>query len=191
MTKIKHNQLLFNTYFTNYKKNPNKADWDAMFFILLEVVENVAKSILKKQGGVFPEDFNDKVTDTVCNIMRLYILKRRRNIKFLGSFVRGYICNVFLGTTARKHDVYCYELQDNFTTQNENEKIIEIQGRYFPKKKLVDTIRLIVKPTQIKQICENKVTLSFKERRDDEPELLEQKSNNTRKRGSSKSCRKD
>ena len=103
MTKIKHNQLLFNTYFTNYKKNPNKADWDAMFFILLEVVENVAKSILKKQGGVFPEDFDDKVTDTVCNIMRLYILKRRRNIKFLGSFVLlaySAIVSNFLSTTS-------------------------------------------------------------------------------------------
>lgn len=153
---IQETQELFDKAFEHWKKHEDKESWDTMFFVLLKVVHNVARSMLEERG-VNPPDFHEKTVDTTLNIMRLYITKKREPVRFLGSFVRGYIMNVFWKNYEDENtiSVDCIDRQENLSFQNEC--FIEVQGRYFNKEQLVKAIQKVVLPTQIKKIIENRV----------------------------------
>ena len=149
-------QKAFNQAFEHWKKHEDKESWDIMFFSLLHVVDNVAKSMMKERN-IFPSDFNGKAVDTVLNIMRLYIIKKREPVRFLGSFVRGYIMNVFWKKFDEEHTIECDCIDDYVDLSYNSYSFIEVQGKYFDKEKLVKAIQKIVLPTQIKKIIENRV----------------------------------
>lgn len=153
---IKETQKAFNQAFEHWKAHEDKESWDIMFFCLLKVVCNVAKSMMKERG-VFPADFNGKVVDTVLNIMRLYVTKKREPVRFLGSFVRGYIMNVFWKNFDEEHTIECECIDSCADLSYNSYTFIEVQGKYFDKERLVKAIQKVVLPTQIKKIIENRV----------------------------------
>ena len=176
MDYVERTQLKFNNAFTAYKQTEDKKYWDEIFLILMEVCTNVAKSMLEKRG-VYSADFYEKVTDCVCNIMRLYIQPKKADVRFLGSFVRGYIMNAFWSKTVRNHEFNECELKEELCyVPNENEYIL-IQGRILGKKELIKTINKTVSPTQIKKIIENRIKRRNSKKH--EQKLLEQKSKDT------------
>lgn len=152
---IKETQEAFNEAFEHWKKHEDKRSWDMMFFLLLKVVRNVAKAMMKEKT-IYPAEFNEKSVDVVLNILRLYVLKKREPVRFLGSFARGYIMNVFWKNYENK-PITVERIEDFADTEYDTEAIVEIQGRYFKKEKLVETIQQVVLPTQIKKIIENRV----------------------------------
>lgn len=154
---IKETQAKFDEAFEHWKKFEDRKSWDTMFFLLLKVVNNVAKSMMKEKA-IFPKDFYEKSVDVVLNIMRLYIVKKREPIKFLGSFVRGYIMNVFWKNYGSEDKYFCVDNIENYKDVSyTNEVFIEVQNKYFDKNELVQAIRNVVLPTQIKKIIENRV----------------------------------
>lgn len=153
---IKETQKAFDEAFEHWKKHEDKKSWDIMFFALLKVVCNVAKAMMKERN-IFPADFNEKAVDTVLNIMRLYITKKREPVRFLGSFVRGYIMNVFWKNYDGEHTIECESLEDCADLSYNSYTFIEVQNKYFDKDKLVKAIQKVVLPTQIKKIIENRV----------------------------------
>lgn len=152
---IVETQEAFNEAFEHWKKHEDRKSWDTMFFLLLKVVRNVAKAMMKERA-IYPSAFNEKSVDVVLNILRLYVLKKREPVRFLGSFVRGYIMNVFWKNYENK-PITVERIEDFADTEYDTETIVEIQGRYFKKEKLVETIQQVVLPTQIKKIIENRV----------------------------------
>lgn len=153
---IKATQKTFDEAFEHWKKHEDKESWDTIFFTLLKVVHNVAKSMMKEKA-VFPSEFNEKAVDVVLNIMRLYIIPKREPVRFLGSFVRGYIMNVFWKNYETEQTVTVECIDDFSDVPFDTETIVEVQGKYFKKEKLVETVQKIVLPTQIKKIIENRV----------------------------------
>ena len=153
---ITDTQKAFDQAFEHWKKHEDKESWDVMFFALLHVVDNVAKSMMKERN-IFPSDFNEKAVDTVLNIMRLYITKKREPVRFLGSFVRGYIMNVFWKKYDEEHTIECDCIDDYVDLSYNSYSFIEVQGKYFDKDRLVKAIQKVVLPTQIKKIIENRV----------------------------------
>lgn len=153
---IKETQKAFDQAFEHWKKHEDKESWDVMFFALLKVVCNVAKSMMKERN-IFPSDFNEKAVDTVLNIMRLYITKKREPVRFLGSFVRGYIMNVFWKKYDEEHTIECDCIDDYVDLSYNSYSFIEVQGKYFDKDRLVKAIQKVVLPTQIKKIIENRI----------------------------------
>lgn len=153
---IKATQKAFDEAFEHWKKHEDKESWDTIFFTLLKVVHNVAKSMMKEKA-VFPSEFNEKAVDVVLNIMRLYIIPKREPVRFLGSFVRGYIMNVFWKNYESEQTVTVERIDDFADVPFETETIVEVQGKYFKKERLVETVQKIVLPTQIKKIIENRV----------------------------------
>lgn len=154
---IRETQAKFDEAFEHWKKYEDRKSWDTMFFVLLKVVKNVASSMMKEKA-LFPKNFYEKSVDVVLNIMRLYIIKKREPVKFLGSFVRGYIMNVFW-KNYEDEDKYLYvDNIDNYKDVSyTNEVFVEVQSKLFDKNELIEAIRSVVLPTQIKKIIENRV----------------------------------
>lgn len=154
--EIKATQKAFDEAFEHWKKYEDKESWETMFFVLLKVVHNVAKSMMKEKA-VFPSEFNEKSVDVVLNILRLYVRPKREPVRFLGSFVRGYIMNVFWKNYESEQTVTIECIDDFSDVPFDTETIVEVQGKYFKKERLVETVQKIVLPTQIKKIIENRV----------------------------------
>lgn len=154
---IRETQAKFDAAFEHWKKYEDRKSWDTMFFILLKVVKNVASSMMKEKA-IFPKDFYEKSVDVVLNIMRLYIIKKREPVRFLGSFVRGYIMNVFWKNYEDGDKYLCVDNIENYKDVSyTNEVFVEVQNKFFDKNELVEAIRSVVLPTQIKKIIENRV----------------------------------